>query len=277
MKTLFPFAALILLGSCTESRSPQDPYVDIVAPEGYALVWHDEFDAPTADGRSAKPDAERWWYETGASGWGNNELQHYVAGYVGSTAIAEVSDGTLKITAREIGGKVYSIRMNSREAWTYGWFEARLKLPAGRGGWPAFWMMPKNFRAWPDDGEIDIMEEVGYDPDNIHFSVHTRTLNHIMGTQPTAVRRVDGAEGEFHTYAAEWTPEAICGYVDGVKYFEFRNDGTGNRDTWPFDAPFYLKLNLAWGGNWGGAQGIDPAALPLVYEVDYVRVFQKKE
>lgn len=276
MKQLPLLAVLTLLCSCAENKIPQNVDPDIVAPEGYTLVWNDEFDTPSVGGKYAMPDTERWWYETGANGWGNDELQHYVAGSVGDIPLAEISDGTLKITAREVDGTVYSIRMNSCEAWTYGWFEARLKLPEGRGGWPAFWMMPQNFTAWPDDGEIDIMEEVGYDPDNIHFSVHTRALNHILNTQPTATKRIDGAEGEFHVYAAEWTPDAICGYIDGEKYFEFRNDGTGDRDTWPFDAPFYLKLNLAWGGNWGGAQGIDPAALPLVYEVDYVRVFQKR-
>ena len=245
-------------------------------PAGYNMVWQDEFnEARPAPGKAALPNTSRWWYETGAGGWGNNELQNYIAAASGKDTCAMISDGTLKIIARKSGTEVRSVRMNSSQSWTYGYFEARLKLPVGKGTWPAFWMMPKNFKAWPDDGEIDIMEEVGYRPNYVSSSVHCKAYYHSIGTQKTAETYIATAQTDFHVYAVEWTDEYIKGYADGKLYFEFRNDGTGNKDTWPFNAPFYLKLNLAWGGNWGGAQGVDESFLPAVYEVDYVRVYQK--
>jgi beta-glucanase (GH16 family) len=166
--------------------------------------------------------------------------------------------------------------MNTARSWTYGYFEARLKLPVGKGTWPAFWMMPKNFTAWPDDGEIDIMEEVGYRPNYVSSSIHCKAYNHSIGTQKTAEKYIATAQAEFHVYAVEWTQDYIFGYIDGVRYFTFTNDKKDIYDSWPFYKPFYLKLNLAWGGNWGGAQGVDPTFLPATYEIDYVRVFQKK-
>lgn len=246
----------------------------IPAPAGYTLVWQDEFDTP---GEST-PSNEKWWYETGDGGWGNNELQDYVSGglYNGKK-IACVSDGTLKITAQKIDGKVRSVRMNTKESWTYGYFEARLKLCKGKGTWPAFWMMPKNFRAWPDDGEIDIMEHVGYHENYVSSSIHCKAYYHSIGTQKTHEMLLQGATSEFHTYAAEWTEEYLKFYFDGELHFTFRNDGKGDYNTWPFYNPFYLKLNLAWGGNWGGAMGIDESCLPATYEIDYVRVFKKIE
>ncbi|MBP1664995.1 MAG: family 16 glycosylhydrolase, partial [Bacteroidetes bacterium] len=182
----------------------------------------------------------------GANGWGNNEIQNYIAGARGTDTCAVIADGVLKIIAKKVGSEVLSIRMNSIDSWTYGYFEARLKVPAGKGTWPAFWMMPKNFTSWPLDGELDIMEYVGYRPNVVQASVHTMAYNHTIGTQKTATKTIQNAETEFHIYAMEWTAD-----------------------------PFYLKLNLAWGGNWGGAQGIDATKLPAVYEIDYVRVFQK--
>lgn len=242
-------------------------------PAGYSLVWQDEFN--TAG--SSVPDSDKWWYETGDGGWGNNELQNYVAGGLcGDVKIAEVSDGTLKITAQKIGGKVQSVRMNTKSYWTYGYFEARLKLPKGRGTWPAFWMMPQNFTAWPADGEIDIMEEVGYNPEYVSSSIHCTAYNHPKNTQKTHEFKLEGSQSGFHTYALEWTPEKMDFIFDGKVHMTFKNDGKGNYDTWPFNNPFYLKLNLAWGGNWGGAKGVDESCLPATYEIDYVRVYQKK-
>ena len=246
----------------------------IAAPEGYELVWHDEFDTAGV----SSPSPENWWYETGDGGWGNNELQDYVSGgkYNG-TRIAEVSDGTLKITAQKIDGKVRSVRMNTVQSWTYGYFEGRLKLCRGKGTWPAFWMMPKNFRAWPDDGEIDIMEHVGYHENYVSSSIHCKAYYHSIGTQKTNEIHIPTATSEFHTYAVEWTPDYLKFYFDGVLHFTFKNDGKGDYNTWPFYNPFYLKLNLAWGGNWGGAMGVEESCLPTTYEIDYVRVFQKIE
>ncbi len=258
------------------SKPAAAEYVEpsIATPEGYELVWHDEFDTAGV----SSPSFDNWWYETGDGGWGNNELQDYVSGgKYKDVRIAEVSDGTLKITAQKIDGKVRSVRMNTNEGWTYGYFEGRLKLCKGKGTWPAFWMMPKNFRAWPDDGEIDIMEHVGYHENYVSSSIHCKAYYHSIGTQKTNEIYLSTATSEFHTYAVEWTPDYLKFYFDGDLHFTFYNDGKGNKDTWPFNAPFYLKLNLAWGGNWGGAMGIDENCLPTTYEIDYVRVFQKIE
>ena len=239
-------------------------------PEGYTLVWRDEFET------SRMPETDKWWYETGNSGWGNHELQNYIPGASGQDTCALISGGILKIIAKKRGSEVLSIRMNTIEGLTYGHFEARLKLPSGRGTWPAFWMMPKNFTTWPGDGEIDIMEEVGYDPNTIVCTIHCKAYNHSIGTQRGASKLVPTAQSDFHIYAVEWTENYIYGFVDGVRYFTFPNDKTGNKDTWPFNAPFYLKLNLAWGGDWGGADGVDESILPATYEINYVRVYQLK-
>lgn len=249
---------------------------EIPTPAGYSLVWQDEFnDARLADGKSALPNTNLWWYETGDGGWGNNEIQNYIAGVSGTDTCAMIYDGSLKIVAKKVDDEVFSIRMNTSDSWTYGYFEARLKLPVGKGTWPAFWMLPKNFTTWPDDGEIDIMEEVGARPNWVASSIHCAAYNHAAGTQKTAEKYISTAESEFHVYAVEWTEDAIKGFIDGDVYFTFNNDHSGDTDKWPFNKPFYLKLNLAWGGDWGGYLGIDESALPTTYEVDYVRVFQK--
>lgn len=245
-------------------------------PSGYSMVWNEEFDADRiGGGKPSLPDTEKWFYETAEPGWVNNELQTYIEGFTGTDTVAAIYDGTLKIKAIPRDNRIFSARINTINSWTYGYFEARLRVPGGKGTWPAFWMMPKNFTAWPLDGEIDIMEYVGYDPNVVHSSVHTQSYYHSIGTQKTASKEIENAEIEFHVYAVEWTAEYIKGFVDGVEYFRFDNDGTGNKHTWPFNAPFYLKLNLAWGGDWGAAQGIDESALPATYEIDYVRVYQK--
>ena len=262
-------------GSYTATYSISQP-AKIIAPAGYQLVWNDEFNASRlSGGRPALPATTNWSYETGNNGWGNNELQKHISGFSGTDTCAVVTDGKLKIIAKKVGNQVLSIRMNTRQSWKYGYFEARLKLPKGKGTWPAFWMLPKNFTAWPDDGEIDIMEEVGYNANYVSSSIHCKAYNHSIGTQKTKEILLSTAQTEFHVYALEWTEDYIKTFVDGKELFYFANDKTGNKNTWPFNAPFYLKLNLAWGGNWGGAQGVDESVLPATYEIDYVRVFQK--
>lgn len=245
---------------------------EIVTPEGYALVWNDEFNTP--DGSS--PDLSKWYYDEWAPGFVNNELQRYVAGGLGNDKTAEIIGGVLNITARKSGSQIISARLNTKELWLYGYFEARLKLPKGKGTWPAFWMMPADGGNWPHCGEIDIMEEVGTNPNYTSSSIHCTAYNHTIGTQKTAERLTPGAEDEFHTYALEWTPDFIRTYVDGKQLFYFANDKKGDQNTWPFDKPFHPILNLAWGGNWGGMNGVDESALPATYMIDYVRVFQKQ-
>lgn len=263
------------MNTATTKKNKAAATTKIKTPKGYRLVWHDEFDdATTKSGSYILPDDKRWWYEEGKHGWGNNELQNYVPAFKDGDTLAYISNGTLKIKQIQTpSGEVRSIRMNTKESWTYGYFEARLKLPSGKGTWPAFWMMPKNSSRWPACGEIDIMEEVGYDPTHVLSSVHCD--RHYGGNSKSGGLEVKDCQTAFHVYACEWTPDYIKFFVDGKQIHLYKNDGGGN-DTWPFDKPFYIKLNNAFGGNWGGKNGVDYSCLPTIYEIDYVRVFQKK-
>lgn len=237
---------------------------------GYKLVWNDEF---ATDGSL---DTKNWRHEVKGSGWVNHELQNYVNEKSPSgQRVTEVIDGKLHINCFKEDGKIYSGRVygNVTTGWQYGYVEARIKLPSGKGTWPAFWMMPVHFTSWPHDGEIDIMEEVGYHKDYVSSSLHADGHVHSNGTQVTKEVYCKGAEGEFHVYGMEWTKDYFQFYVDGQKTLYYKNPGTGVRD-WPYDAPFYVILNLAWGGDWGGSQGVDEKALPATMEIDYVRVFQ---
>ena len=135
-------------------------------------------------------------------------------------------------------------------------------------------MMPVNFHSWPGDGEIDIMEEVGVRPNYVSSSLHANAHVHSNGTQVTHEMLCEGAEDDFHVYAIRWTHENITTYVDGKVQLSYDNRGLG-RDDWPYDDPFYVILNLAWGGDWGGMSGVDESALPVTMKIDYVRVFQQ--
>lgn len=239
----------------------------------WTLVWGDEFDY------TGLPDSGKWSYDTSGntSGWGNNEVQHYTSGRKEN---AWVSDGKLQIIARkeQMEGKSYtSARLVSKGKgdWLYGRFEMRAKLPGGRGTWPAFWMLPTDWEYgnWPKSGEIDIMENVGYDPDTIVGSAHTAKYNHAIHTEKNARIGCPDCTTDFHIYSLEWEKDEYRVYLDDTLYFTFRNEGTGS-DVWPFDKRFHLLLNLAVGGNWGGQKGIDDSLFPHVYEIDYVRVYQ---
>ncbi len=251
-------------------KPPVDPTIKV--PEGYALDWNDEFDLPD----DSSPDMGKWRFESKPAGWVNNEKQTYVPGARNGVKTAFIKDGALNIRAVKDGSDVLSARMYSKKSWTYGYMEASIKLPKGKGTWPAFWMMPDDFsRGWPACGEIDIMEEVGYHPNYTSSSIHCKKYYHSIGTQKTHERYTAGAEDGFHTYALEWTADALIFYVDGTEHFRFANDKKNDDDTWPFNKNFYLILNLAWGGDWGGSQGVDMNALPCTMQVDYVRVFKK--
>lgn len=250
----------------------QDANSDITCPiEGYHLVWNDEF------GEGTELNASNWTHEVQKDHWVNNELQNYVNHKSPEgNLVTEIKEGHLQIHCFKENGKVYSGRVygNKSKGWKYGYVEASIKLPSGKGTWPAFWMMPVNFKSWPHDGEIDIMEEVGYHKDYVVSSLHADGHVHTNNTQVTKDVYCKGAEGEFHTYGMEWTADYFQFYVDGKKTLYYKNPGTGVTD-WPYDAPFYVIFNLAWGGDWGGSQGVNESALPITMEVDYVRVFQK--
>ncbi|MDO4497021.1 MAG: family 16 glycosylhydrolase [Bacteroidales bacterium] len=240
--------------------------------EGYELAWHDEFDT---DGPLTR--GQGWSYQVADAGWVNNELQTYVdTSSPAGRNVAEVKDGILSINCFKENGKIYSGRVYAHQStgWKYGYVEASICLPSGKGTWPAFWMMPVNFKSWPHDGEIDIMEEVGYHPNYVSSSLHADAHVHSNNTQVTKEVYCAGAEGSFHTYGMEWTKDYFQFYVDGKKTLYYPNKGLGVAD-WPYDAPFYVILNLAWGGAWGGQQGVDESALPVTMKVDWVRVWQK--
>lgn len=236
------------------------------------LVWSDEFNY------SGLPDTSKWNYDTGGNGWGNNELQYYTANRLEN---ARVEKGQLVIEARKESwqGKNYtSARLvtKGKGDWKYGRIEVKAKLPKGLGSWPAIWMLSSvTPLKWPDDGEIDIMEHVGYDQGNIHASIHTKDYNHIINTQKTAITNIADCSEKFHVYALDWTTDTIKISIDNRVYFSFGNEHKG-KGAWPFDTPFYLLLNIAVGGNWGGAKGMDDKTLPWKMEVDYVRVYQNK-
>ena len=250
---------------------------EMVIPEGYKLVWNDEFN------EGSELNSTDWRHEVQKAGWVNNELQNYANGSADGKRVTEIADNRLYINCfKGSNGKIYSGRVYAHETqgWLYGIFEARIKLPKGKGTWPAFWMMPCNndfvANPWPKCGEIDIMEEVGVNPNYTSSSLHTEKFNHVMGTQITKERLTAGAEDGFHVYRLEWTPDYIKTYVDGKELLNFNNDGKNDVGSWPFNKPFYVILNLAWGGDWGGMKDVDESALPVQMEVDYVRVFQKK-
>lgn len=240
----------------------------------YKLVWSDEFDY------TGLPDATKWSFDVdgNASGWGNNEAQFYTKDRLQN---AEVKDGNLIITAirEDFQGKKYTsarLRTAAKGDWLYGRIEIRAKLPNGRGMWPAIWMLPTDWKygGWPASGEIDIMENVGYDPFVIVASAHTKTYNHVKGTQKNAKITVSDCYQDFHEYSLEWDADEYRIFVDSQLYFTYKNDGTGF-ESWPFDKRFHLLLNLAVGGNWGGQKGIDDTIFPRTMRVDYVRVYQK--
>lgn len=280
MHALSTFAALLLLAvSAPPGRDEQPFLMEGRGLPRWQLVWADEFDY------TGLPDPRKWGYDVGGHGWGNKELQYYTERRKEN---ARVEQGRLIIEARRDGwgGHEYtSARLvtKGKGDWTYGRFEVAARLPSGRGTWPAVWMLPTHKTygggGWPDDGEIDIMEHVGFDPDVIHSSVHTRAYYHSIGTQKTAKVNVPTARTEFNVYAVEWTPEEVRGYVNGRHYFTFRNerltDPKADYRQWPFDRPFHLILNVAVGGNWGGAKGVDETIWPRRMEVDYVRVYRQ--
>jgi len=264
---------IILAASFYENRITDELNIDI--PEGYELVWNDEFSGNSLD-------TTKWNYDRGTgaqyglNGWGNNELQYYT---VDRPTNVRVDNGMLVIEAHKENYKgmgYTSGRINTagKGDWKYGRFEIKARLPEGRGTWPALWMLPtmENMQ-WPDDGEIDIMEHVGYNQNNIIATIHTGAYNHMDGTQISDSIKVDNAAGYFHRYALEWTPEKLTWFVDGKKIHEFQNPHETKAE-WPFDKPFHLIMNVAVGGNWGGKHGVDEKIWPQQMNIDYVRVFK---
>ena len=244
----------------------------------YQMVWSDEFDG-------TELDTDMWTYEIGNGnwGWGNGEEQYYTD----RKENVRVENGMLTIEARkeEFGGRPYTsarIITKNKKDFTYGKIEARIKVPSGRGTWPAFWML--GYGSWPRAGEIDIMEHVGYDPKTFHTALHTKNKNGTNGQNFSGHKTFDdNVADEFHTITMEWVEEEFLGfdrihiYVDGVKTKTFGETAQlQDSGDWPFNDDFFFILNLAIGGQWGGAQGIDDSMfdVPVLYQIDYLRVYQ---
>lgn len=253
----------------TEKPSQKVAYNEQVP---YKLMWSEEFNL------NGLPDTAKWNYDEGGNGWGNNELEYYTKFKENS----RVTNGHLIIEARKEmynGSKYYtSARLITRNKanWTYGRFEIRAKIPEGRGTWPTIWLLSANEPLnWPLDGELDIMEAVGYDANVIHGVAHNLLYNGANGLFKGGSIFIPDAQDSFHVYSMEWTDKKLTWFVDGVQYFTYSDPGAGSAG-WPFNADFYMILNIAIGGNYGGKKGIDDAIFPQQMLVDYVRVYQRK-
>lgn len=252
-----------ILSSCSTSKKQN-------------LVWADEFDAPGA------PDSTKWNYDMGDGcpnncGWGNNELEYYTK----DSKNVRIENGNLIIEAHKdstVGKGYTSTRIVSKNKgdWKYGRIEARAKLPRGKGTWPAIWMLSTEWKygGWPESGEIDIMEHVGFDPGVVHGTLHSSKYNHVKQTQQEGKINVPDAQDAFHVYAVEWEENEIRIYVDDKMYQQVKRNPQDDFNGWPFDQKFHLIMNVAVGGNWGGMQGVDESIWPQRMEVDYVRVYQ---
>jgi beta-glucanase (GH16 family) len=267
---LMPVANFILvvccLSACTNSKKATDG-------ELWKLSWSEEFNY------TGLPDSSKWSYDIGGHGWGNNELQYYT---MAKPENAFVNNGSLKITAKKqkTENRDYtSARLvtKGKADFTYGKIEIRAKLPPGRGLWPAFWMLGSTPGiGWPALGEIDIMEHVGFEKDSVFGTIHTKSYNHIIGTQKGKKIFIKDPYDQFHVFKLEWTPERMDFFLDGTLYNHISNERK-TTDEWPFDAPFHLLVNLAVGGNLGGRHGVDETVFPAVLEVDYIRVYKSTE
>jgi beta-glucanase (GH16 family) len=260
----------ITIIGCSKDDNPASTTDSIPEIPGYTLVWDDEF-----DGQYINPN--KWSWEVNGDGGGNNELQYYTA--LPTNSYIENGKLVIKAIYENYLGKEYTsarLRTKDKGDWLYGRIEVSAKVPTGVGTWPAIWMLPTDwaYGGWPASGEIDIMEHVGYDPNVIHGSIHTEAYNHTIGTQKSKQLTIPTATSQFHVYAIEWFADHIDFFIDNYKYFTFINENKGWQ-YWPFDKRFHLILNLAVGGNWGGAQGVDINAFPAKMEVDYVRIYKK--
>lgn len=234
-------------------------------------IWSDEFEY------SGAPDPEKWSYDMGdgcprVCGWGNNEKQIYTA----DRENVRVENGTLIIEAHKEDDAYSSARLVTKNKgdWNTGVIKVRAKLPQALGTWPAIWMLPTLEKSqWPKDGEIDIMEHVGFNHGMVYGTIHTEKFNHTKGTQKIDSIKVSEVSDSFHEYTLEWTDEEMIWKVDDTVYNRIKRNGE-DYGGWPFDNPFHLILNVAVGGNWGGKHGIDSAAFPQQMVVDYVRVYQ---
>ena len=275
---------LLILFSCNEEQSKYTDQGDIsTISENWELLWSDEFN-------DEELDLTKWNKLNWKPGWVNNELQAYTdrdtniflenghlvlqgniepgysgTDYLGNNYVADYTSGR--------------VNTDDKFSTTYGRFDIKAKLPAGKGSWPAIWMLGESISSigWPQCGEIDIMEHVGYDLGLVHGSIHTQDYNHMYGTQKSGSKYVDDVTDAFHVYSLEWSPFYLRYLIDNEPFFFVYNDSNGDFGKWPFNDPHYLILNLAIGGDWGGVQGVSASAFPMKMYIDYVRVYKKSD
>ncbi len=193
---------------------------------------------------------------------------------------AFIKNHELVLEARKVGDVVTSGRLETKQGWKYGYFEAKAKVPEGRGTWPAVWFLGQRGRqapeagglAYPLSGEMDLMEHVGHEPKNFYFTLHSEKYNSTKGNAPSAVA-VSDHPNDYHVYGLDWKPDSISFLFDGKvqKVFKCQDDTING---WPYRDPFYLILNLAIGGDWGGQKGVDSKIFPSQFLVKYVRIYQ---
>ncbi len=266
---------VLLFASVYWGRSPQAP----TPPAGFVLIWSDEFNG--ANG--SLPDSSKWIMETGGGGWGNNELETYT----NRTQNAHLQDGSLAIVASKekftgtdgIAREYTSARIKTAGLFEqkYGRFEARIKIPEGQGMWPAFWMMGNNIdkAGWPTGGEIDVMENIGKEPAIAHGSMHGPGYSGGKGLSAAYSLPTGKLADDFHIFAVEWEAAAVRFYVDGNLYETRTPADLPAGQTWVFDHPFFILLNVAVGGDWPGSPD-STTVFPQTMLVDYVRVYRKK-
>ena len=232
----------------------------------YKLVWEEQF-------VGSQLDESIWNFELGNGcpnlcGWGNNELQVYTKNN------HFVKDGYLTIIAKKVDGQYSSTRITtkSNKEFKYGRIETRAKLPIGKGIWPAFWMLGSNISevGWPKCGEIDILEYIGKEPDVIFTSLHTQASHgNTINTKKTKIETIE--EG-FHIYAVDWNEQKMDFFVDEKLVYTF-NPQLKNEEIWPFDKNFFIIINMAIGGNFGGPE-VDNSIFPQEFIIDYIKVYQ---
>ena len=259
--------------------------------KGWELVWNDEFS------KKGKPDPSKWTYDYGFLS--NKEAQYFTD----SLKNARVEKGHLIIETHKenIANKDYKstayknkswlkyipeidsanytsarLKTEGMASWKYGRIEVRAKLPKGVGLWPAIWMLGENRKevGWPESGEIDIMEHVGFNPDSIFGTIHTKAYNHMKGTHKGKKIHIENPYDSYHVFALEWTPEKMDFILDDTVYNQFKNEHKTTAE-WPFDQKFHLILNVSVGGMLGGKKGIDNSVFPQHMSIDYVRAYQK--
>jgi beta-glucanase (GH16 family) len=260
------------------------PAYTALPADSLRLLWNDEFDGP----EGTPPDPAKWGYDLGGKGWGNQEYQYYTNQLQNA---AQDGNSSMAITAREASAaenedlncwygpcRYTSARLltKGKFSFTYGVVEARIRVPFGQGIWPALWMLGEDFGpvAWPHCGEIDIMENIGREPNIVHGTIHGPGYcggDGIGG--PFTLPEGQALKDDFHLFAVEWLPGLIRWYMDGQQYYEVRREQIPDGAPWPFDHPFFLLLNLAVGGFWPGDPD-ETTIFPQTLLVDYVRVFQ---